>query len=67
MVISFPSKQGSRNAVLFFFILPRIPPENNRSPPHREDTIHPPTLQIFEQNRYTPAKPLMLQMYHVST
>ena len=36
-------------------------------PPHWEDTIRPPTWQIFEQNRYTPAKPLMLQMYHVST
>ncbi len=27
----------------------------------------PPTWQVFEQNRYTPTKPLMLQMYHVST
>ena len=32
----------------------------------RADSIRPPTLQVFEQNRYTPTKPLMLQMYHVS-
>ena len=31
------------------------------------DIIRPPTWQIFEQNRYTPTKPLMLQMYHVLT